>query len=326
MKRRTLSLLVISMLIFGVACKQGAGKLLNAGGKVAGALSKEDESARNELVDVYNEAQSEVREWEENYAKYVDFKKGPEADLVKSDVDRFLWSTYTVDAGTISNKLKPLDEKLKDADGDLKQQGEKYVAALKKLLEITEQVKTYYKQGSYKDDNLAKGNTLHPQLVQAFQTYFAAEKGVNDALTALENKELEDMITEAKDKMPIKYKALLAYKTAQQLVDANKKKGEVVDTAAILKTGAAYEKEVEDLKALVTKEKQSADATKAAALNSIESYLKGCDYLVTDSKNLTRKLTKPELQREKVEDLQISLVRDYNSLVSYFRMIPGLEM
>ncbi|MDF2190566.1 DUF3829 domain-containing protein [Paraflavitalea sp. CAU 1676] len=324
MKYRTIYLLPISLLAFGVGCKLSAGKLQDAGSKIASSTGQYDESIRIELVEVYHEAQWEVRSWERNYSDYIGFKKGSETDPENADVRRYLWLTYELNTGKISFKVKGLEEKLNNGNSLLQKQVEAYLKAIKSLLEVAEQVKSYYKKTNYKDDALLKGKALHTQLTNAFVVYFKAEEQVNDMLEALEKKELEDMLIESKDKRPVKYKALLVYKSARVLLDATQAKGEKPDTAAIIHASASYEKELEKLQVLLAKEK--GHASKAPLLTNAENFFGACNNLLITSKNLTRTFKQPRVQREKIEDLRTSLVNDYNSVAEYFSYVRGIEL
>ncbi len=63
--------------------------------------------------------------------------------------------------------------------------GQKYAKAVAVLEPIVKEAFTYYDQKNYKDDKFAKGKTLHPQLIAAFDEFVKADHEIHQAVGAV---------------------------------------------------------------------------------------------------------------------------------------------
>lgn len=63
-------------------------------------------------------------------------------------------------------------EKSGQADPELDPIGADYAQALQQLIPLVQEVDTYYSQGDYKDDGMAKGKALQSQIEPLFKTFF----------------------------------------------------------------------------------------------------------------------------------------------------------
>ena len=95
--------------------------------------------------------------------------------------------------------------KNRQSDPELDALGTEYAQALQQLIPLVQSVDTYYSQGDYKDDGMAKGKALQAQIVPLFKTFFAKSDRIHSlvasrnlaiekqALTAMEQRNGKDI-------------------------------------------------------------------------------------------------------------------------------------
>jgi hypothetical protein len=177
----------------------------------------------NGYVECLNRTMSRTQDSYNRYLSWVDPKAGP------SCKERYvMYSLYTLYSDGIEKCQKaakrgaeapPALPVLEKAAADL-------ATAYAQLVTLTQTADDYYRQEDYKDDNCAKGKTLHPQLMDAFGRYMAAaevlEKDLDVRKTDLEQKELARLEQQSGRKLEWQIRNFM--RTARLLMNAVPKK------------------------------------------------------------------------------------------------------
>ena len=325
MKKRHLVFLSASLFVITLSCKNASVKLAEKIGSAASEISNSDDAVqfRNEVIDVFNDVQSDVREWRNKYAEYIDLEKGPAENLLKSNIQDYLWPFLDSDMGSLDRKLKPVAEKAADSKDVLYQTSATYIVSIQKLGETMRAAREYYRDGKYKEDRLAKGKELHPQVVKAFEVYFDAEKGLETVLDKMEQEELTVLLEKAKGKYPVQYKALSLQKTAKEMLNAADFSSGVVDTAALRGAAVLFERDSKQLQELL--DKLPNDPALSTHKINVESFLRQCGELLSATRKLNRELGSPHKEKYYRDQAREAFLNNYNSLTNYFGSVANLE-
>jgi tetratricopeptide (TPR) repeat protein len=108
----------------------------------------------------------------------VDEKVGP------TGKERNIYGLYDINADTCYPSLdraKGLQPPLPEVESAAAE----YRKALEELDPLVKQADKYYDQNDYKDDKMAKGKALHPQLMNAFAKFEQVSKGFEERVTTL---------------------------------------------------------------------------------------------------------------------------------------------
>jgi hypothetical protein len=208
---------------------------------------------------------------------------------------------------------------------DLESTGSAYVKAVTTLEPMLKTASDYYEQGNYKDDKMAKGKELHPQLLAAFTEFAKADQDlrgvvqkINDEIQIANIAEIEK--TEGRNSHFLLETVMLQAKTLVRLegdVEMNK-----IDLDLVTKQVGVYETSVNEFEAYL-------GAHPEETMNStLVDQSKG--FLVT-AKNLMRRVRDKEAFNEgekmmlgepnagwMVEGSQPRLMRDYNELIDSY--------
>ncbi|MCB1214997.1 MAG: YiiG family protein [Deltaproteobacteria bacterium] len=130
----------------------------------------------NQYISFINHTHSSVYRSYENYFRWADRDKGPQADQRIGNVSPFSWQPKSFEDylnqepsfGLLDEKAKILSEKTTKAH------------------ELLKEADNYYSRQDYKDDNLAKGKQLHTQLVQSLEEYETAYTAMRNEFDKLE--------------------------------------------------------------------------------------------------------------------------------------------
>lgn len=325
MKKRHFFFFSASLFVFTLSCKNASVKLAEKIGSAASGISNSDDAVqfRNEVIDVFNDVQSDVREWRNKYAEYIDLEKGPAENLLKSNIQDYLWPFLDSDMGSLDRKLKPIAEKAAGSKDALYQTSAAYIQSVQKLGETMRTAREYYRDGKYKEDRLAKGKELHPQVVKAFEAYFEAEKALETILDKMEQEELVTLLEKSKDKYPFQYKALSLQKTAKEMLNAADFSGGVVDTAKLKAAAVVFEGSAKELQALL--DKLPNDPAKSTHKINVESYLRQCGEFLSATRKLNRELASPHKEKYYRDQVREAFLNNYNSLTNYFGSMANLE-
>jgi hypothetical protein len=185
---------VVSLASLG-GCKQidearkAAAALKAAASAVADAKgpsisSEEDKDAQlgaklGEYISCMNGTSKRVIESRNRYLSWiVDEKVGP------TGKERNIYGLYDVNASTCLPSLERA-KTMQPALPEVESAAAEYRKALDELDQLVKQADKYYDQKDYKDDKMAKGKSLHPQLLNAFAKFEQVSKGFEDRVTAL---------------------------------------------------------------------------------------------------------------------------------------------
>ncbi|MBX7240719.1 MAG: YiiG family protein [Bacteroidia bacterium] len=124
----------------------------------------------NTCIDCVNRNRDRARASYNRYGSWVkDMEKGPQGN------ETHKYGLYTIYGGKYyCDNLegeKMLPPVLTDIDANIKT----YLDAMRTLEALLIKTDKYYDNEDWKDDGMAKGKELHPQLIQAFNAFFNAE-------------------------------------------------------------------------------------------------------------------------------------------------------
>ena len=145
--------------------------------------SEEDKDAElgnklGEYISCMNGTSKRVIDSRNRYLSWADEKTGP------SGKERHVYGLYDINANTCITALERAKSKqppLPDVDSAAAE----YRKALDELDPLVKQAEKYYDQKDYKDDKMAKGKALHPQLMNGFAKFEQVSKGFEDRVTVL---------------------------------------------------------------------------------------------------------------------------------------------
>jgi len=129
-----------------------------------------------------NHFNRQVRSSKRVYLGWCDAKAGP------SGSERSIRGIHTVSgdpqrcakAQMESSTAQPPQPTLDSA-------GAAYVAALNKLVPLLTTANTYYERENYRDDGMAQGKALHPQIMDAYAAFEAANKSLSAEVERLQD-------------------------------------------------------------------------------------------------------------------------------------------
>jgi hypothetical protein len=162
--------------------------------KAPGISSEEDKDAQlgnklGEYIGCMNGTSKRVVDSRNRYLSWVkDEKVGP------TGKERNIYGLYDINAHTCLphlDRAKTMGPSLPDIESAA---GE-YRKALEELDPIVKQAGKYYDQDDYKDDKMAKGKSLHPQLMNAFAKFEQVSKGFEDRVTAMNDEVMARQLT-----------------------------------------------------------------------------------------------------------------------------------
>jgi hypothetical protein len=185
---------------------------------------------------------------------------------------------------------------------------------------LLKQADDYYQQENYKDDKMAKGKALHPQLVAAWDAFAAADKALRSNVEIINDKRAADRLAEieAKDGRKARWhieSLMIHAKRVQRAQNAEKP-----DLAAITQALTDYEGIV---KATDTFATSGEGKIGGSFVNDAKSFL-------TTAKQLMRRIRDktPYSQGDRmmlsggggwmVEGSPPRLLRDYNQLIESY--------
>jgi Protein of unknown function (DUF3829) len=242
--------------------------------------------------------------------------------------ERNIYGTYTLSDPSkcdaeieAANKSEPRETTLENA-------GSAFIKSLVALEPLLKQANDYYDQGDYKDDKMAKGKALHPQLMAAWATFETANDQLDGVLDSLNDEvQLERLaeIEKAEGKQAHYY--VLAVMLEAKKVFRVEGEEKIPDLAKINTALGALETSVSELDAFAS----GADRKVGSIFMS---QVKG--YLTTAKELMRRMRDKTPYSSGDRMMLQTSgagwmvvgspprLVHDYNGLVEAFNRGPGI--
>ncbi len=180
---------MVTLAALGLVAVSAAGRLIfKPRGAVAGASARAatgDDGLSTKLafyIDCVNEIDPVVIESRDIYLsnltedRQLDTKKPPRLRVIGYKLEPCFKGL--VEAAKVAPKL-----------ADVEAAAVTYKAALDKLEPLLAQADRYYQQNDFKDDAFAKGQVLHPQILAAYQAFFAARDPLHDSIDKY-NKEI----------------------------------------------------------------------------------------------------------------------------------------
>ena len=260
------------------------------------------------------------------YYSWCSKKKGP------TGRERVIYGLYTLndnpkqcaDAVAKHNKMPPSDEVLEQA-------GTAYAAAITTLVPLLKEADSYYRSKGYKADKMAKGKTLHPRLVKAFDDFYKANKALYAAvesqqakidevsLANIEKREGKKLLWHVKN-TALQTKRLLKLNGYPKKLDVNKFK------AALDASQAAY-KALTDYAGTHKSDKNLTYSS--SYISSTRSFLKACAALhdrAANKKAYSRgdKMFLGKSSEWMVKGSPAKVLREYNSMVNRYNSMMNM--
>jgi len=143
----------------------------------------------NAYVGCINRLSARSYQSRERYFSWAD-RKGP------TGKERIIYGTYTIYDTSDCRKNVEKANALEPRDAALEAAASAYAEAVSKLEPLLKEADDYYSQEDYKDDKMAKGKTLHPRLVAAWDTFAAADRKLRDGVEAINDKRALEKLAE----------------------------------------------------------------------------------------------------------------------------------
>jgi len=257
-----------------------------AGSKGPSISSEEDKDAElgnklGEYISCMNGTSKRVIDSRNRYLSWVDDEKiGP------TGKERNIYGLYDINSGSC---LPSLDraKTMQPALPDIESAAAEYRKALEQLDPLVKQADKYYDQKDYKDDKMAKGKALHPQLMNAFAKFEQVSKGFEDRVTALNDQVNARQFTRL-EKDPARRLQYLSQKSLNE----GKALIKLTDIAELKELDLQkYDVAVQSYDKALTELDQYADSHKAEAdkTRMFSSYLSSAHTFLKSAKELLRR-------------------------------------
>lgn len=166
------------------ALKAAASAVKTGDVPAAGPSAEEDQDSAlgnklGEYITCMNSTSKRVADSKNRYLSWIkDESAGP------TGKERNVYGLYEVNTDTCYRALEKA-KTLKPALPDVEAAADEYKKALSELEPLLTQANRYYQHDDYKDDKMAKGKELHPQLMGAFAKFAQVNKGFEDKVITL---------------------------------------------------------------------------------------------------------------------------------------------
>ena len=110
--------------------------------------------------------------------------------------ERIIYGTYTIYDTSDCRKNVEKANALEPRDAELEAAASAYADAVSKLEPLLKETDDYYTQENYKDDKMAKGKALHPQLVAAWDAFAKADKDLRRNVEVINDKRALERLAE----------------------------------------------------------------------------------------------------------------------------------
>jgi hypothetical protein len=242
--------------------------------------------------------------------------------------ERIIYGTYTIyDTSHCRNDVEKANA-MEPHDAALEAAATAYVAAVSKLEPLLKEADDYYTAENYKDDGMAKGQTLHPRLVAAWDSFAGTDQKLHDAVETINDRSALQKLAAIEQSEGRK-----AHYYVEALMIKAKRLLRTEDTPA--PDVATITQALNDYEEAIKGAEQASGADGGAKIGSI--FISNAkSYLVT-GKQLMRRIRDhvPYSSGDKmmlsnagsgwmVEGSPPRLVRDYNQLVDAYNRGPGI--
>lgn len=293
-----------------------------ADGKAGPAISSEEDkdaqlgSKLGEYISCMNHTSKRVVDSRNRYLSWVkDEKVGP------TGKERNIYGLYEISPQTCFNSLDKA-KGMQPALPEIESAAAEYKKALEELEPIIKTANKYYDQDDYKDDKMAKGKELHPQLMNGFAKFEQVSKGFEDKVTALNDgvnaRQLGRLEKDPARKLQyLSQRSLHEAKALIQLTDIGELKE--LDQQKFDVALQAYDKTLTELDEYATSHKAEVDKTMmfSSFQSSTKAFLKSAKDL------LRRKRDNKDFNKEFFSNSNPSMVEGHPAQVveKYNRMI-----
>ena len=157
---------------------------------------EEDQGATAKLnvyIDCFNSSYGRAHEAMSRYQSWIkDMNIGP------TGKERTVYGTYTVAEHVLAGCTEPVQQAAagKPVMPELDAAALQYSATLLAWGKTLFEVDKYYERQEYKDDGMARGKALHPEIVSHFNAYTKATDNFNHALEAENEKQQQQRLAE----------------------------------------------------------------------------------------------------------------------------------
>lgn len=236
--------------------------------------------------------------------------------------ERIIYGTYTIyDTSDCRRNVEKVNA-LEPREPELEAAATAYVEVVTVLEPLLKEADDYYDQQNYKDDRMAKGRSLHPRLVAAWDAFQKADERLRDLVDTQQDKQARARLAEIEKTEGIKdrYHVEAVMLAGKYVIRAHK--------AAPHDVGA-FVAAVNDFEAIVKATEDYVGGTKDAKIGS--SFVRDAKTFLTTAKMLMRRTRDkvPYSQGDRmllesgggawmVEGSPARLIRDYNQLVSSY--------
>ena len=235
--------------------------------------------------------------------------------------ERIIYGTYTIYDTADCRKSVEKANTLEPHDSALEGAATAYAVAVTKLEALLKEADDYYTQENYKDDKMAKGKVLHPQLVAAWNAFATADKALRGGVETINDRRALEKLAEIEQKegRKARYQVEALMISAKRVLRAED--AEKPDVAAIAQAVNEYE-------AVVKAMEQLSDEDGRGKIGSM--FVSNAKSFLTTGKQLMRRIRDkvPYSQGERmmlnpssgwmVEGSPQRLLRDYNQLVDAY--------
>jgi hypothetical protein len=235
--------------------------------------------------------------------------------------ERIIYGTYTIYDTSDCRKNVEKANALEPHDAALEGAASAYAAAVTKLEALLKEADDYYTQENYKDDKMAKGKALHPQLVAAWNAFATADKALRGGVETINDRRALEKLAEIEQKEGRKAR----YHVEALMINAKRvlraEDAEKPDLTAMTQALNEYE-------TIVKATEQLPDADGRGKIGSM--FIDNAKSFLTTGKQLMRRIRDkvPYSQGERmmlnpssgwmVEGSPQRLLRDYNQLVDAY--------
>lgn len=229
----------------------GASSSTGSGAATPADLADEQlQDKLDEYIKCLNSLSSPINQARRRYLSYVP-KTGPtgretQVELMKLQIGATASCTVGV---TKAKPMPPSDPKLEGA-------GSEFASAAADADRLLNENSTYYELRLFKDDKWAKGKTVHPTLMAAFDRFRKADNALHDTLDGITKPLAQRTLAriEREDGKKFRYGRKKVLVTARELIDASDPSGddEDVDPTLYAASYTSMEKAIDELTAYGT--------------------------------------------------------------------------
>jgi hypothetical protein len=234
--------------------------------------------------------------------------------------ERIIYGTYTIYDTAACRKNVEQANALEPHDAALEAAASAYAEAAGELEPLLKDADDYYTQENYKDDKMAKGKALHPQLVAAWDAFASADRTLRDGVETINDRRAAERLAEIEQKegRQARYHVEAVMIMAMRVLRAEEK-----DKPDVAEMNAA----IEDYEAIV----KGAEAFAGSGQPIGSMFMSNAKSYLTTAKQLMRRIRDhvPYSSGDKmmlsnqgsgwmVEGSPPRLMRDYNQLIDAY--------